>query len=94
MAQESAKHELAARAAPGADPLFAFLTENRKSPVSLSLAEVDRMDAIRLQTILSAQCQWMSDDVTFEITDVSEACSKSLRLLGLDPSYFQMDAQS
>ncbi|MFY0692691.1 MAG: hypothetical protein JXR14_12305 [Paracoccaceae bacterium] len=78
-------------AAGGEDPLFSFLKAQQKSPVTVSLRQVPRMDALRLQILLAAQCQWLSDAVPFAVTEISEGCAESLVLLGLEPDHFQLD---
>lgn len=82
-------HALAAqRKRSGQDPLLAFLTQARKSAVTLSARDVHRIDSQRLQILLSAQAQWMLDNATFQVTDMSDAFRAGLARLGLAPDYF------
>ncbi|MBT8460428.1 MAG: STAS domain-containing protein [Boseongicola sp.] len=78
-------------AAGGEDPLFSYLKERLNSPVCISMRDVSRMDALRLQILLAAQCQWLSDAVAFTVTEISKSCAESLVLLGLEPDHFEMD---
>lgn len=93
MNQNTAKYELAARAPADADPLLDFFKDHLGTPVTVSLAKVNRLDALRLQTLIVALKQWRTDQTTFSICDISKDCAANLELLGIGPEVFNMDSQ-
>ncbi|MDU8912379.1 STAS domain-containing protein [Aestuariicoccus sp. MJ-SS9] len=81
-----------ARARSGEDPLLAFLNAARGSDVHLSVREVTRLDAQRLQTLLVAERQWLADGRGFVLSDMADAFRAGLERLGLAPDHFDKDA--
>lgn len=76
----------------GPDPLVPFLKAARKTPVTISARDVDRIDSHRLQILLSAEKQWRADDAPFQVTDMSPGFCAGLERLGLSPDHFDKDA--
>lgn len=93
MDQSIARLELASRGPTDCDPLLEFLQGNIGKPVAVSLAEVDRLDALRLQTLLVGHAHWRRDEVAFEVCDISNDCATDLALLGVEPGHFEMDTK-
>ncbi|MFW8637023.1 STAS domain-containing protein [Cribrihabitans pelagius] len=71
------------------DPLIAFLQEARTQPVEISCKNTAVMPSRCLQLLLGAEQQWRSEGVGFAVTNVTESCRKSLKLLGLEPNRFE-----
>lgn len=93
MTSQHFTHVLApARPRSGEDPLLTFLEASRNSDVRLSARDVQRLDALRLQTVLVAQRQWQSDGRSFELTETTDAFRAGLQRLGLAPDHFDKDA--
>lgn len=80
-----------ARARSGEDPLVPFLLSARSAPVTISAREVHRIDAHRLQLLLVAQRQWITDAAAFQITDMSPSFREGLERLGLGSDHFDME---
>lgn len=76
------------RARTGEDPLVGFLLGARHAPVTISAREVARLDSHRLQLLLVAQRQWVSDNVGFRVTDMTTGFRDGLVRLGLAASHF------
>lgn len=72
----------------GEDPLVPFLLGARHMPVSISVRDVLRLDAHRLQILLVAQKQWQEEGLAFRLTDISESFRGGLDRLGLPPTHF------
>ncbi|EPX85367.1 hypothetical protein [Salipiger mucosus] len=75
----------------GEDPLVPFLLGARHAPVSISVRDVLRVDAHRLQILLVAQAQWAAEGVAFRVTDTSVSFQAGLERLGLAPDHFDKD---
>ncbi|MGY9048239.1 MAG: STAS domain-containing protein [Rhodobacterales bacterium] len=87
-------HALSAqRPRQGEDPLMTFLQGVEKGPVTLSVRDVHRVDAYRLQILISAERQWQIDGLEFQIIDMSPAFRSGLERLGLSPDHFDKEAQ-
>lgn len=78
----------ATRARSGDDPLLAFLRDARHGDVALSMRDVGRLDAMRLQTLLVAQRQWAADGFAFVVTDMSDGFRAGLERLGVPADQF------
>lgn len=76
------------RARSGEDPLVPFLLSARNGPVTVSARDVRRLDSHRLQLLLVAERQWVTDGADFKVTDMSPAFREGLQRLGLDSDYF------
>ncbi len=76
------------RARSGEDPLIPFLLGARKAPVTISARDVHRLDSHRLQLLLVAQKQWVTDGAPFSVTDMSPAFRDGLERLGLAQTHF------
>ncbi|MCA0940134.1 hypothetical protein CLG85_008955 [Yangia mangrovi] len=72
----------------GEDPLVPFLLGARHMPVSISMRDVLRLDAHRLQILLVAQKQWQEEGLTFSLTEINETFRGGLDRLGLRPTHF------
>ena len=72
----------------GTDPLFTFLKRAGKAPVHISARGVQRIDAYRLQILLSAERQWRADEIDFRLTYAGPEFRAGLQRLGLSPDYF------
>ncbi|SNR64009.1 STAS domain-containing protein [Puniceibacterium sediminis] len=70
-----------------------FLQGAAKAPVTVSARDVHRIDAYRLQILISAERQWQIDGTEFQITDMSPEFSAGLERLGLSPDHFDKEAQ-
>ncbi|PIL20569.1 hypothetical protein P775_08550 [Puniceibacterium antarcticum] len=70
-----------------------FLQGVEKGPVTLSVRDVHRVDAYRLQILISAERQWQIDGLEFQIIDMSPAFRSGLERLGLSPDHFDKEAQ-
>ena len=82
-------HALApARARSGEDPLVPFLLGARHGPVTVSAREVNRLDSHRLQLLLVARKQWLTDGIRFRVTDMSPAFRDGLERLGVAATHF------
>jgi anti-anti-sigma regulatory factor len=79
------------RARSGEDPLVSFLLNARSAPVTVSARDVARLDSHRLQLLLVAQKQWITDDVGFEVIDMSPAFRDGLERLGLPGDHFDKE---
>ncbi len=87
-------HALSAqRPRQGIDPLLSFLKDVGHAPVTLSARDVHRLDAYRLQILISAERQWQIDGLDFQITDMSPAFRSGLERLGLSPDHFDKEPQ-
>ncbi len=87
-------HSLTAqRSRQGDDPLLTFLRSVGKAPVTLSARDVHRLDAYRLQILISAERQWQMDGLEFQVTDMSPAFRAGLERLGMPPEHFEKDTQ-
>jgi anti-anti-sigma regulatory factor len=87
-------HALATqRPRQGIDPLLTFLKDAVAAPVTVSARDVHRLDAYRLQILVSADLQWNNDDIDFQITDMSPAFRSGLERLGLSPDHFDKELQ-
>lgn len=71
--------------------MVSFLLNARKSPVTVSARDVSRLDSHRLQLLLVAQKQWVMDDVSFEVTDMSPTFREGLERLGLPAAHFDRE---
>ena len=80
-----------ARARSGEDPLIPFLLCARNAPVKISARQVQRIDAHRLQLLLVAEKQWMTDGAPFEVTDMTPIFREGLERLGLSPDHFDKE---
>ncbi len=80
-----------ARARSGEDPLVPFLLCARKNPVTVSARDVRRLDSHRLQLLLVAERQWLTDGANFKVTDMSPSFREGLQRLGLDSDYFDKE---
>ncbi len=81
------------RARIGEDPLIPFLHGARNEPVTLSLRDVRRPDAYRLQILLVAQGQWRMDGADFRVTDIAPAFRDGLARLGIPSTQFDEETQ-
>ncbi|MEC3862516.1 STAS domain-containing protein [Mesobacterium sp. TK19101] len=72
----------------GTDTLLTFLQGAVGKPVCLSVAAVDRIDSLRLRTLLSAQAKWRSLGLAFGLTDISDTFRAGLVRLGLPETQF------
>ncbi|WP_235953330.1 hypothetical protein [Salipiger sp. PrR002] len=77
-----------ARNRNGEDPLVPFLLGARHAPVSISVRDVLRLDAHRLQILLVAQKQWAAETLPFSLTEITESFRSGLERLGLSPGHF------
>ncbi|SPF81938.1 STAS domain-containing protein [Pseudoprimorskyibacter insulae] len=73
------------------DPLLTFLKASLGRPVLLDLSDVDRIDSLRLRTLLSANRKWRQDGARLAITGLTDACADMFRLLGVDPIIFEQE---
>ncbi len=78
----------------GEDPLFVFLRDARENPVQVLVHPVERLDALRLQTLLCAKKQWELDGIAFELLNVTENVRHRLALLGLNENEFENEAET
>ena len=78
----------------GADPLLQFLNGAVGKPVCLSAVAVDRLDSLRLRTLLSAQLKWAADGLAFRVTDIGAPFRDGLTRLGLTPGHFDTEDQA
>lgn len=89
MSDQVLTHSLAEkRPRSGPDPLLEFLTGAVGHPVALSVAGVERLDSLRLRTVLSAQAHWASNGWAFRLTDVSQSFLDGLQRLGVPADHF------
>ncbi|MBE9638273.1 hypothetical protein [Salipiger mangrovisoli] len=72
----------------GEDPLVPFLLGARHMPVAISVRDVLRLDAHRLQILLVAQRQWRAEQLPFTLCDITESFRTGLQQLGLPPDHF------
>lgn len=72
----------------GEDPLVPFLLGARHMPVSISVRDVLRLDAHRLQILLVAQKQWQAEQLPFTVTEITESFRAGLKRLGLPAGQF------
>lgn len=79
------------RARSGEDPLVAFLLNARSMPVTISAREVARVDSHRLQLLLVAQKQWMTEGIRFDVTDMAPSFREGLERLGLSSDHFEKE---
>ena len=59
------------RCRSGQDPLLPFLQGARKSPVQIQAQAVEKLDAMRLQILLSARKKWQEEHLRFEMANSS-----------------------
>lgn len=91
MPDQPLTHKLAQkRPRSGPDPLLGFLQSAQGQPVSLSVADVDRIDSFRLRTLLSAQAHWASQGLGFSLIDASPEFLSGLQRLGIPEDHFDM----
>lgn len=72
----------------GEDPLVPFLLGARHMPVSISVRDVLRLDAHRLQILLVAQKQWQAEALPLTLTEITETFRAGLERLGLPATQF------
>ncbi len=70
------------------DQLVNFLRGAQTNAVEIDCSNVKVMPSRGLQLLLSAEQQWRSEELGFAVTNINEACRKSLTLLGLEPTRF------
>ncbi|WP_353474489.1 hypothetical protein PVT71_21305 [Salipiger sp. H15] len=75
----------------GEDPLVPFLLGARHMPVSISVRDVLRLDAHRLQILLVAQKQWRAEQLPFTLADITESFRAGLERLGVPAMQFDRD---
>lgn len=83
-----------ARNRNGEDPLVPFLLGARHAPVSISVRDVLRLDAHRLQILLVARKQWHREQIPFRVTEANDSFRAGLERLGLAPDHFDKDQTS
>ena len=79
------------RARSGPDPLLSFLQQAQGRPVVLSVAEVERIDSLRLRILLSAQALWAKEGIAFALAHVTDTFRDGLSRLGLSPAHFAVE---
>lgn len=89
MPDQTLHHTIAEkRPKSGRDPLLQFLTGAVGRPVCLSADGVERIDSLRLRTLLSAQKKWADDGLSFRVTKMADPFRAGLARLGLTPGHF------
>ena len=76
------------RARSGEDPLIGFLLGARGGAATISAREVSRLDSHRLQMLLVARRQWMTEGREFRVTDMSPVFREGLERHGLAANHF------
>ncbi|MCC1492059.1 STAS domain-containing protein [Cognatishimia sp. F0-27] len=84
----------AVRARSGDDPLIAFLHTARNADVTISARDVRRLDSHRLQILLVAQKQWLSEGYRFTVMDKAPTFYDGLERLGIPSDQFDEDPVS
>lgn len=65
------------------EALFLFLEQAEGQPVTLQCGAVSRIPGLAAQTLLFATQKWAKDGISLSLTDQSDGCVESLKLLGL-----------
>lgn len=71
--------------------LFEQLTAAKSQPITLDAEDVTTMPSLLLQGILAAEREWQSEDIAFEVINMSDACCQTLTLLGLEDDHFSSE---
>lgn len=70
----------------GATRVAAQLRELRGQDVQIEAGDLQRLSGIGLEMLVAAQMQWRADGKAFSIVNWSEDTTRTLTLLGADPS--------